>query len=101
METTVLVTNPSDEVELVWMVGWGWTPETRGDYLNPPEGGLELVGDPQLVEANYYPEQGEDYSLEIGAGSIADILLTEKYGYPPEEDQWEVVKADQPEDYPY
>lgn len=88
--TVEIVTNHESgngEVEVTWEVPLYWTPPRPATYLDPPEGGIELDGEPHPIAVTYYPELGDDYTIEgIQEGSILDILLSGKYP-PPDEDE--------------
>jgi len=85
MMLTEIVTTPIEGVEITWCVPFDWTPPTTGTYDTPPEGGLELDGDPHPVCVTYYPIGMEEYTIDhIDKGSILGILLVEKYGTPSE-----------------
>ena len=71
------------QVTVTWECPCSWSPYRRGDYYNPPEGGMEIDGDPRPVSVVYYPSSGGDFTVNnIELGSIADILISREYGPP-------------------
>lgn len=87
-----LVTEPADGVEITWEVPYSWSTPRPATYLDPPEGGLELDGDPRPVCVTYYPAEGEELTIDgIQGGSILDHLLVGKYGTPSDEACWDAA----------
>ena len=90
-----LVTEPGDGVEITWEIPYSWTRPQPATYLDPPEGGVEIDGDPRPVEVTYYPAEGDELTIgNIGEGSMLDILLVNKYGTPHESYLWEAAEED-------
>jgi len=83
------------DVELFWSIPYTWSPKIPAQGNAPKEGGVELEGNPILVGASYYPCEGEPLHVEdIGEGSIADILLVGKYGYPDDDECYQAANEE-------
>jgi hypothetical protein len=90
-----IVTEPVDGVEITWEVPYSWSRPRPATYLDPPEGGVELDGDPRPVCVTYYPEEGDELTIDhIEEGSILDILLVAKYGTPDDGVCWDAANED-------
>lgn len=93
--TVEIVTTPVDGVEITWSLEYSWSKPVPATYLDPPEGGAEIEGEPEPIAVTYYPEQGEPFSIDnIQPGSILNHLLGKKYKAPHDGECWDAINED-------
>ena len=97
LEVTSTHNGESCTIETVWEFQVAFYPMVPATYLDPPEGGPEIDGDPELLSVVISDAEGNEMVvfnnqqhkeiLEILMVSLSEVDLT-----PSEDDMWEAIR---------
>ena len=70
-------------MEFTWEVPFDETPYRPATRLDPSEGGVELDGDPELVEITIYPDSGDALTIRDLSEKLKGSVICQ---HPPTDD---------------
>lgn len=91
MSHAEVFTYHADElVEITWAVPYSWSKPRPATYLDPPEGGLELDGDPYPTELVVFDDDGSE-AYRIRGDELDLFDLAQLIGGIDDTEMWEAA----------